>query len=223
MPLLASSTSLVVHPRAPCGVCAGCFVWVSLVLACRNTIPCGLCVPRAQSGCTWVRAACPWCVCALALPSCSPLPPSPCLFTRALREVPWQGASRAVPSDSCPAAIRARVPCSACSLGGWGYRISLSVSGGCAPVGSRLWSAGRGRGGTARPGPPPSRGGGRGGGGVGLGWAGGQEQALGCGLPSLPHDEAELPDCPVPRPSGLLTATRPNRSAGGRKIPLSCV
>ena len=60
---------------------------------------------------------------------------------------------------------------------------------------------------------------------VGLGWAGGlmQEQALGCGPPSLPHHEAELPDCPVPRPSGLSTATRPHRSAGGRKIPSSCV
>ena len=34
-----------------------------------------------------------------------------------------------------------------------------------------------------------------------------QEQALGCGLPSLPHHEAEQPDCPVPRPSGLSTAT----------------
>ena len=45
----------------------------------------------------------------------------------------------------------------------------------------------------------------------GGGWAGGlmQEQALGCGLPSLPHHEAELPDCPVPRPSELSTATRP--------------
>ena len=64
-----------------------------------------------------------------------------------------------------------------------------------------------------------------GGGWVGLGWAGGlmQEQALGCGLPSLPHHEAELPDCPVPRPSGLSTATRPHRSASGRKIPSSCV
>ena len=62
-------------------------------------------------------------------------------------------------------------------------------------------------------------------GGVGLGWAGGlmQEQALGCGLPSLPHHEAEQPDCPVPRPSGLSTATRPHRSAGGRKMPSSCV
>ena len=62
-------------------------------------------------------------------------------------------------------------------------------------------------------------------GGVGLGWAGGlmQEQALGCGLPSLPHHEAKQPDCPVPRPSGLSTATKPHRSAGGRKIPSSCV
>ena len=61
--------------------------------------------------------------------------------------------------------------------------------------------------------------------GVGLGWAGGlmQKQALGCRLPSLPHHEAEFPDCPVPRPSGLSTATRPHGSAGGRKIPSSCV
>ena len=62
-------------------------------------------------------------------------------------------------------------------------------------------------------------------GGVGLGWAGGllQEQSLGRGPPSLPNHEAEQPDCPVPRPSGLSTATRPHRSAGGRKIPSSCV
>ena len=57
--------------------------------------------------------------------------------------------------------------------------------------------------------------------GVGLGWAGGlmQEQALGCGLPSLPHHEAEQPDCPVPRPSGLSTATRPGRGGGGGLHP----
>ena len=50
-----------------------------------------------------------------------------------------------------------------------------------------------------------------------------QEQALECGLPSLPHHEAEQPDCPVRRPSRLSTATRPHRSAGGQKIPSSCV
>ena len=57
-----------------------------------------------------------------------------------------------------------------------------------------------------------------------MGWAGGlmQEQALGRGPPSLPNHEAEQPDCPVPRPSGLSTATRPHGSAGGRTVVL-CV
>ena len=68
-------------------------------------------------------------------------------------------------------------------------------------------------------------GGGGGEGGVWLGWAGGlmQEQALGCGLPSLPHHETEVLGCAVPRPSGLSTATRPLRSVGGRIISSSCV
>ena len=50
-----------------------------------------------------------------------------------------------------------------------------------------------------------------------------QEQALRPGRPSLPRHEAEQPDCPVPRPSGLQTAPRPHRGAGERETPASCV
>ena len=46
----------------------------------------------------------------------------------------------------------------------------------------------------------------------GLGWAVGlMQEPLGSGHPSLPHHEAEQPDCPVPRPSGLSTVTWPER------------
>ena len=46
---------------------------------------------------------------------------------------------------------------------------------------------------------------------------------LGLGWPYLPDHEAEQSHCLVPRPSGLLTAARPHRSAGGRKTLSSCM
>ena len=58
---------------------------------------------------------------------------------------------------------------------------------------------------------------------VGLGQGLRQEQGLGSGRPSVPDHEAEHPDCPVPRPSGLSTSARPHRSAGDRETPPSCV
>ena len=50
-----------------------------------------------------------------------------------------------------------------------------------------------------------------------------QEQAPGSGRPSLPDHEAEQPDCPVPRPSGLLTAARLHRSGREQETLSSCV
>ena len=50
-----------------------------------------------------------------------------------------------------------------------------------------------------------------------------QEQGLAPRLPSLPNDEAEQPDCPFPRLSGLSTTSRPHRSVGERQTLLSCL
>ena len=48
-------------------------------------------------------------------------PPFHCRLARALREVPSQVASKAVPGSSCPSAFPARIPCSACRWwGGFG-------------------------------------------------------------------------------------------------------
>ena len=60
-----------------------------------------------------VFPACPFCVCALALPPrprSPPLPPAG--VARALRAVPVLGAGRAVSLGLCPSAIPAPVPCS---------------------------------------------------------------------------------------------------------------
>ena len=49
------------------------------------------------------------------------------------------------------------------------------------------------------------------------------EQAPGSGRPALPDHEAEQHDCPVPRPSGLSTATRPHRAmVSGRHRRPAC-
>ena len=60
-----------------------------------------------------VVPACPWCVCALALPRCL-LPPPPPLggVACAPRVVPALGTGRAVPRGPCPSACPAWVPCS---------------------------------------------------------------------------------------------------------------
>ena len=58
-----------------------------------------------------VVPACPFCVCALALPR-RPLPPFLGGVACAPRVVPALGAGRAVPRGSCPSACPALVPCS---------------------------------------------------------------------------------------------------------------
>ena len=92
---------------------AGCPVRVSLPFACRYAIPCGLCVPRARSGCpSGPRCVSVACVFARAPEAYAPLPP-PLLVgvARALPAVLVQGASRAVSGGSCPSAFPAPVPC----------------------------------------------------------------------------------------------------------------
>ena len=61
----------------------------------------------------WVRAAWPLPVCALVLPRRTRPPPVRVGVARALRAVPVQGASRAVPGGLCPSAFPAPVPRSA--------------------------------------------------------------------------------------------------------------
>ena len=57
---------------------ADCPVRVSLPVACRYAIPCGLCVPRARSGCpSGLCRVSVACVCAHAPAAYAPLPPPP--------------------------------------------------------------------------------------------------------------------------------------------------
>ena len=91
---------------------AGCPVRVSLTLARWYTIPCGLCIPRARSGCpSGIPRVSYVCECARA-PAASAAPPSPPLVgvARAPRAVPVLGAGRAVPRGLCPSACPAVVP-----------------------------------------------------------------------------------------------------------------
>ena len=114
---------------------AGCRVRVFLVLPCWYAIPCGLCVPRAQSRCSHGPRSV-FVVCLFAGASAvvaSPLLPLP--FARAPREVPLQDAGRAVPGGSCPSVFPARVPCSACCWWGGG-------GGGPAPASAFLFPGG---------------------------------------------------------------------------------
>ena len=98
---------------------AGRPVRVSLTLARWYTIPRGLCVPRARSGCPSGSPR-PLRVCALALPRRPPPPPLVGVAC-APRAVPAPGAGRAVPRGPCPSACPAPVPCSVWrALGGGG-------------------------------------------------------------------------------------------------------
>ena len=90
---------------------AGRPVRVSLTLARWYTIPRGLCVPRARSGCPSGSPRVPFsCVCARA-PAASAPPPLGGVAC-APRVVPALGAGRAVPRGPCPSACPAPVPCS---------------------------------------------------------------------------------------------------------------
>ena len=100
-------------PRPACSALrvAGRPVRVSLTLARCHAIPCGLCVPRARSGCpSGSPRVSLSCVCARALAVSAPPPLGG--VARASRVVPALGAGRAVPRGPCPSACPAPVPCS---------------------------------------------------------------------------------------------------------------
>ena len=97
------------RPAYPALRVAGCPVRVSLILARWYAIPCGLCVPRARSGCPSGGPRVSFsCVCARALAVSAPR----WVVGRASRVVPALGAGRAVPCGPCPSACPAPVPCS---------------------------------------------------------------------------------------------------------------
>ena len=99
-------------------------VRVSLTLARWYAIPCGLCVPRALSGCPSRIPRVPFmCVCARALPASAPFLPPRVSVARARRVVPVQGASRAVPCGPYPSAFPASVPCAVWLVLGGGGRV----------------------------------------------------------------------------------------------------
>ena len=99
------------RPACPALRVAGRPVRVSLTLARWYAIPCGLCVPRARSGCPSGSPRMPFaCVCARA-PAASAPPPLDCVAC-APRAVPALGAGTAVPPGPCPSACPAPVPCS---------------------------------------------------------------------------------------------------------------
>ena len=101
------------RPAFPVLCVAGRPVWVSLILARWYAIPCGLCVPRARSGCPsgFPRVSFV-CLCARSLAASATPPPPRAGVARAPRAVPVLGAGRAVPHGPCPSACPASVPCS---------------------------------------------------------------------------------------------------------------
>ena len=84
VPGVVSSLFPPARPAFPALCVAGRPVWVSLILARWYAIPCGLCVPRARSGCPsrFPRVSFV-CVCALALSRRPRPPPLPGLVWRA--------------------------------------------------------------------------------------------------------------------------------------------
>ena len=145
------------RPACPALCAAGRPVRVSLTLARWYTIPCGLCVPRAPSGCpSGIPRVSFVCVCARA-PAASARPPPPVGVARAPCAVPVLGAGRAVPRGPCPSACPAPVPCRVWFVfrGGWPGPFSptwlwavCSPWGGSARLGrssARGWGGGGGR------------------------------------------------------------------------------
>ena len=132
------------RPAFPALCVAGRPVRVLLILARWYAISCGLCVPRAGSGCPSGIPRVPFvCLCARALAASAP--PSPLVgVVRAPRAVPVLGAGRAVPRGPCPFACPASVPCSVWLAWGGGRPGPVSPLPGlglCAPrgVGLRVW------------------------------------------------------------------------------------
>ena len=161
-------------PRVLRAACGGS----SRTLARWYAIPCGLCVPRAWSGCpSGIPRVSFACVCARALAASAPFLPTWVGVARAPRVVPVQGAGRAVPCGPCPSAFPASVSCAVLLAWGRGLRAGPCVWGGPEPRGA-------GKGGTA---PPWGRGRGapRGGGSLYLGpslclpWAGTTARVIG--------------------------------------------
>ena len=84
-------------PVFPALCVAGRPVRVSLILARWYAIPCGLCVPRAWSGCpSGIPPVSLACACACALVATAPLPPPRVCVTRAPHAVPLVGPFHAV-------------------------------------------------------------------------------------------------------------------------------
>ena len=119
VPVFVSSPVPPSRPAFPAVRVAGRPVQVSLTLARWYAISCGLCVPRAPSGCPSRNGRMPLaCVCAGALAASAPFPPPWVAVACAPRLVPVQGAGRALPCGPCPSAFPASVPCPICCL--WG-------------------------------------------------------------------------------------------------------
>ena len=118
------------RPAFPALCVAGPPVWVSLILARWYAIPCGLCVPRARSGCPsgFPRVSFV-CVCARALAASAPPPPPRVGVARAPRAFPVLGAGRAIPLGPCPSACPASVPCSVWLAWGGAARSRLPLPG----------------------------------------------------------------------------------------------
>ena len=110
------------RPAFPALRVAGCPVRVSLTPACWYATPCGLCIPRAWSGCPsgFPRVSFA-CVCAHDLAASAPFLPPQVGVVRAPRAVPVQAAGRAAPCGPCPSAFLASAPCAVClAFGGGG-------------------------------------------------------------------------------------------------------
>ena len=176
-------------PRPACSALrvAGSPVRVSPTPARWYAIPCGLCVPRARSGCpSGSPRVSLLCVCARALAVSAPPPLGG--VARASRVVPALGAGRAVPCGPCPSACLAPVPCSVWRAWGGAVRSRfpptwLGVVGAAAgfPRGGCLLPL-RGASGACAPPPPTARPlGGLSGSANHVLWA----RACGCGGPAL--------------------------------------
>ena len=99
------------RPSFPVLRVAGCPVRAFLTLARWYAIPCGLCVPRAWSGCPSGIPRVPFAsVCARALVASAPFLARRVGVARAPSVVPVQGAGRPVPCGPCPSAFPASVP-----------------------------------------------------------------------------------------------------------------
>ena len=109
------------RPALPALCVAGHPVRVSLTLARRYAVPCGLGVPRARSGCPSGIPCVPFvCVCARSLAVSAPFPPPRVGVGRAPCVVPVQGTDGAIPCGPRPSAFPASVLCTVRLVFFWG-------------------------------------------------------------------------------------------------------